>query len=368
MLLLVFLLLVRYALGLFSIRNFIPGKLIRVTGNPINIHQDITKCIFKIDRFIVTLETNCARISNTEIRVIGTIGKDVINGINGNLVLQDAKLEVNASKSNFLIPISDEEGSLNNFREFLVLIFKKFVPEPEAGLLAGIVLGYKKDIGQEFYRQMITSGSIHIAVASGYNILLVGGLILSFSFWFCKRRVAVLIAIISMIFYSLLAGGDPPVVRAVWMAAFLYIGKALGRGNLTVWILTLTAWLMLMIEPSLISSASFQLSLAASYGLMMVEPWLSGILIKKIDARAVGVISKSGFLTTISTMIMTMPILWWHFGRMSLIGILSNSLILPFVPIVMLLGSGIIILPWVFAIPAYVFSHWIVMVIRFFGN
>jgi predicted membrane metal-binding protein len=57
-------------------------------------------------------------------------------------------------------------------------------------LVAGILLGYKKDIGHIFYEQMINSGTVHIAVASGYNIMLVGGTILSVCFWIMNRKKA----------------------------------------------------------------------------------------------------------------------------------------------------------------------------------
>jgi competence protein ComEC len=186
-------------------------------------------------------------------------------------------------------------------------------------------------------------------------------------FWIFKRNIATLVSITAMTFYAVLAGGDPPVVRAVWMAGFLYLGQLIGRGSVSVWILSLTSWLMLMIDPSLIFSVSFQLSVAASYGLMVVEPWMSSKLNKLMGDGLIGLCAKTGLLTTISTMMMTMPVLWWHFGRMSLIGVLSNSLILPIVPVVMIFGAGMLVLPQVFWLPAYVFVHWIVLVIKFFG-
>lgn len=357
----------RCVLGLVSTKDFVPGRKIRVTGYPINIHRDITNCIAKIDRFIFSVEDNCAKFYNSKLTVVGSLNKTLIDGINGDLWLRDAKLEV-LDKAVVTTELrSVGKGSLTYFREFLVSRFRKFVPDPESGLLSGIVLGYKNDIGRKFYEEMIGSGTVHIVVASGYNILLVGSTVLSMSFWFWRRSQAIYAAILFMIFYALLSGGDPPVVRAVWMASFLYIGQAIGRGNISYWILILTAWVMIMIEPSLITSASFQLSVAASYGLLTVDPWLSSRIKKSYGSSLADFLGKTSVLTTFSTMIVTMPIIWWHFGRMSVIGILSNSLILPFVPIVMMLGVGALVLPWVFAVPAYVFAHWIVSIIRFFG-
>ena len=170
-----------------------------------------------------------------------------------------------------------------------------------------------------------------------------------------------------MVFYALLAGGDPPVVRAVYMAGLMYLGQSLGRGTKSGWVLTLTAWVMLMIDPVLLSSASFQLSVAASYGLMVVEPWLSKKLVAVVGDGLINFAGSIGLTTTVSTMLLTMPIIWWHFGRMSLVSIVSNILILPFVPPMMMFGAGMLLFPGIFSLPVYALSHWIVLMIRFFG-
>jgi hypothetical protein len=53
---------------------------------------------------------------------------------------------------------------------------------------------------------------------------------------------------------------------------------------------------------------------------------------------------------------------------MSWIGVVSNILILPFVPILMIVGAGMQVLPQIFSWPSYVVAHWMVVVIRFFGS
>jgi competence protein ComEC len=124
---------------------------------------------------------------------------------------------------------------------------------------------------------------------------------------------------------------------------------------------------MILIEPLLLVDASFQLSMAASIGLMVVEPTMVKFLSLGHE-KLTEILSGTGLLTSISTMILTGPIIWWHFGRMSLIGIVSNVLILPLVPILMITGILMQVLPWVFAWPTYVVAHWMVVVIRFFGS
>jgi len=124
---------------------------------------------------------------------------------------------------------------------------------------------------------------------------------------------------------------------------------------------------MLVFEPLLLIDVSFQLSMAASVGLLIIEPWLRKTF-SKTDERLADVLGGSGVLTSVSTMLVTLPIIWWHFGRMSLIGVLSNTLILPLIPALMIFGAAMQILPGVFYIPTYAIAHWIVGVIRFFGS
>jgi competence protein ComEC len=252
-------------------------------------------------------------------------------------------------------------------REKIVNVYRVSLPEPESSLVAGIVLGYKKDIGREFYDQMVKSGTIHIAVASGYNIMLVGGTVLSLCFWVTRRRRASLVAILAMLFYAAEAGGEPPVVRAVIMAGVVFLAAVVGRKALSWWVLLVTGWVMVVIEPLLLVSVSFQLSMAASVGLMVVEP-VTKKLLRNGHEKLADILGGSGILTSFSTMAMTAPIIWWNFGRMSWIGVVSNILILPFVPILMIVGAGMQVLPQIFSWPSYVVAHWMVVVIRFFGS
>jgi len=365
---LLILLVLRCVLGYVYTLRFDTDRQISIKGKVINIYLNDMECIMELKGFKINSGKICAATAGDRVRVIGTLERKVIDSFGGELWLVSKQIDILERTQVSKDSRTKKRELVDNFREDMVNIYKKFVPEPEAGLVAGIVLGYKKDIGQELYEQMIKSGSVHIAVASGYNILLVGGVIMSLSFWIMKRSGALLVAISGMIVYGLLAGGDPPVVRAIWMASFMYFGQLLGRGNISSWILLLTVWAMLMIDPTLIESVSFQLSVAASFGLMVVEPWLTKKLTLVGGREIPEILGKVGLTTTLSTTLVTMPILWWHFGRLTLIGILSNILILPFVPPLMLFGAGMIIFPWLFSWPAYALAHYLVLVIRFFGS
>lgn len=359
-------LLIRFSLGYIESFKYGQNLRIRVTGNIDNIYQTGTKCVMTVGRFWLDYRKECPFSRKTKVVIVGSVKSGVIDRFLGRLWLANAELEVLPSD---IMTINSTEFFpvlINGVRENLLKAYRRSLPVPESGLVAGIVLGYKKDIGQEMYDLMVKSGTIHIAVASGYNIMLVGGTVLSFCFWFWRRKWASMVAIVAMLFYAVEAGGEPPVLRAVIMAGAVFGAALVGRKVIGWWILLVTGWVMILIEPLLLVNVSFQLSMAASVGLMVIEPAITKLLNKNHE-RLVEVLSGSGILTSVSTMVMTAPIIWWQFGRMSLIGVVSNILILPLVPLLMIFGAAMQVIPWVFSYPTYVIAHWMVEVIHFFG-
>jgi ComEC/Rec2-related protein len=356
----------RFSLGWFESRKYEDQALIKITGNIDNIYRNNTECIMTVGRFWIDSRSNCTFSRGDNVQVIGTIKGRVIDRFIGRLWLDNAELVETTDVSLGGKFESGFSTFLKSFREKMMQVYRTRLSEPESGLVAGIILGNKKDIGSKMYEQMVRSGTIHIAVASGYNIMLVGGTVLSICFFLIKRKRASLVAVLMMILYAMVAGGEPPVIRAVIMAGVVFWAAVLGRGTVSWWVLLVTGWLMILLDPLILVSVSFQLSMAASVGLMIVEPAIQNIL-RKNHEKLSEILSGSGILSSISTMVMTTPIIWWNFARLSWIGVVSNILILPLVPILMIFGAGMQVLPWLFSIPTYVVAHWMVEVIRFFG-
>jgi hypothetical protein len=238
--LLITILFFRFILGWIESGQYKQNSLIRVTGKINNVYQKDTECVIVVGRFWINSRNGCLFSRLSQVQIVGRVYGGVIDRFLGRLWLTNGEIsvladsfEANYSEAGILSPV-------NTVREKIVRVYRKYLPEPESGLVAGIVLGYKKDIGQELYDLMIKSGSIHIAVASGYNIMLVGGTVLSICFWFLKRRWASLVAVLAMIFYAVEAGGEPPVIRAVIMAGVVFLAAIVGRRAISWWILLVT--------------------------------------------------------------------------------------------------------------------------------
>ena len=265
-------------------------------------------------------------------------------------------------------------GGIEGWRMKLVGVAARNLPEPESALVLGVVLGYKSSLSREFYQSLINSGSVHMVVASGYNIMVVAGLALSGFLFFVSRGWASVLAIGVMIFYVILTGGEISVVRAALMGSMVFVGAVLGRGAKAWWSLTLAAWLLLMVDPSIIGSISFQLSVAATFGVTVLAPYFKKRLAES-GASLAGLVEKLDLTTSFSALILTWPIIWFHFGRGSLISLVSNAVILPLVPLLMafgglmlaggsLFGPIAVIISW----PTYALAHLVVILVRLFGG
>ena len=364
---LIFLLLIKVFLNIYLCLKFDNGDVLELKGKVVNTAQNRSNCIVFIDKYYFKSEASCSFSQSDKIKVIGRYDRRLIDMIYGKIYLSDAVIDTDKNIANIDTTSINRKSYFVRIRENIANIYYRYLPNREAALVAGIVLGDKEGIKGSFYNEMVNSGTIHIAVASGYNLMLVGGTVMSILFWVMKRKMATAVSILFMVGYTLMAGAEPPVTRALIMASMVFIGQSMGRRQSSWWALLLTGWVMVMFDLSLIGSVSFQLSIMASIGLMIVEPWMKR-RIDTLNSRLLYLFSEIGVTTTLATMITTTPVIWWHFGRFSATALISNTLILPMVPVLMILGVFMIPLGGVMSVPLYLVSHLMVMMIGFFGK
>ncbi|OGY30503.1 MAG: hypothetical protein A3F35_01350 [Candidatus Woykebacteria bacterium RIFCSPHIGHO2_12_FULL_45_10] len=205
----------------------------------------------------------------------------------------------------------------NNLRSKTQELF----PEPEAGLILGIVLGDKSDLDSQLEKDLKTTGTIHVAVVSGFNISLVGGALLALA-KFIKRRRAVLLSLVAIVLYSLLSGFTPPTMRALIMCASVYLGTLTGRVVYPLYTLVAAALILYLLDPGVLFDIGFQLSFLATGGIML----FSQALQDKIPSfmKLFG----ADLSTSLAAQLLVTPILFYNFGRVSLVSPIANALTL----------------------------------------
>lgn len=261
--------------------------------------------------------------------------------------------------------LSDLVKKFISFRKNLAQPILKNLTYPEADLLTGIVLGRQEKLDKKFFRQLQKSGTLHIIVASGYNLTVVGQKPAEYLGFLVGFYPGIILGIVLIWVYIGIAGFQVPVVRAGVMLTFLMLAKLVGRKADQMRVLVFSIWLMLMLKPDLLINISFQLSVAALLGLVLGrkiftsedKSWLSQILTE-----------------TISAQLLVMPLLIFHFRKISLLAPISNAFIVPLIPILMFLGILAIAISWLSSLSkivlffTYPLLWWMVMVIKFFAN
>jgi competence protein ComEC len=204
----------------------------------------------------------------------------------------------------------------------------------EASLVAGMLLGAKESFSPGFYNQLQQSGLLHLVAASGYNISIVVGFVGGFVGLLLKSRLIKLITVISFVLlYVIVAGTQPSVVRAGTMGVLGFFASTAGSARSSKRIFTLIALLMLLVRPSWLWDIGYQLSVAATAGLLWIEPRLGSVLRLTDRVRELS--------TSLAASIATLPVLISRLGweRVSWAGVLVNVPAALLVAPVMLVGA-----------------------------
>ncbi len=160
------------------------------------------------------------------------------------------------------------------------------------------------------------------------------------------RRWGAVVSASGIIFYTLLVGANPAVVRAAFLGLLTLLGHQLGRRQVGLNSLALVAAVMAVFNPTILWDVSFQLSFAATLGIMLyAEPLASGFIsfitrfTSQENARRMAGPVGEFFLLTLAAQITTLPLMVYYFKRISLSALVANPLILPAQPPLMVLGG-----------------------------
>lgn len=212
----------------------------------------------------------------------------------------------------------------------------QFLPSPQAELLSGVLLGQNKTLPAILRLNLRDTSTLHIVVASGQNLSLVAGFFLSLA-GLVKRRQAILFSLLAVSLYTLLTGVQVPVLRAAIMFSLSSLAQVFGRQRDGWWVLTLTAGLMLLINPKWITDLSFQLSFLATFGVVVVAP----VLLNYLDK--IPIIGQD-LAVTLAAQLMVTPIIAQSFHQISFVSLVTNVLVLWTIPFMMIGGTVMLVL------------------------
>ncbi|MYE26542.1 MAG: DUF4131 domain-containing protein, partial [Chloroflexi bacterium] len=294
-------------------------------------------------------------------------------------IMQNAGLEV--VDSGYGSPLI---ASLLKLRTVVQRSIASALPEPQAGLLTGILLGDEDGISRKLKDDFSRVGASHVVAISGFNMVIVSGIVVRvMSTLFRRNRAVVTLNALSVIaVYALFVGASPGILRAALMSGLLVVGSQLNRKTFVPTSLAFATLLLSLGDPSVLLDIGFQHSLLAVLGLSLFADPLSArfrrLLDRLLPIRAASVVHSflnEPLIVSIAAQITTLPLIILYFGRLSLVALPVNILIVPVQTAVLLLGmTASVVYAFMPAIGTLiywadlVFVSWTIAVVRAFAD
>ena len=210
-----------------------------------------------------------------------------------------------------------------------------------APLVQALVLGDKEYIPRSLRDRFAAVGIAHILVVSGFHV----GILAAFILWIARlsgagRLSAALVSLAVLLFYAVICGGRPSVVRAAFMAAVILMAYPLARRTRLLNTILAAFTVLLFFSPDWLFDIGFQLSFAAVFGIAILFPLLnsklrelSGIFRNNYIAYPLGII-----LVSLAAQLAVSPLVAHYFGTLSLVSPLSNLIATPIAAVAVPLG------------------------------
>ena len=234
---------------------------------------------------------------------------------------------------------------LHQIRVSISRVLETRLPEPEAGLARGLLLGGNDELPKVVAQDFRTVGLSHIVAVSGYNISVLSGIFFLIGIgvgWYRKR--AVWIALFGTVLFVFLVGAPASAVRAMLMACTGFAALLVSRPTQALPLLFFVAALMLFHNPLLLRyDIGFQLSFMATFAILISATWRERFSIR---AWFFGSILEGAIITSTVLLFVT-PITVFQFGTLSPYALLANILALVLTPLAFFFSGMTILFGWI---------------------
>lgn len=245
-------------------------------------------------------------------------------------------------------------------RQSITRTVNKFLPENEAALLKGIIIGDRTGFSEKMTENFSRSGLSHLVAVSGMHVaILLTGITYLLGLFNINKYLSKVISIIFIILFIFITGCTPSVLRASIMAIIFLLSYLVNREADAYTSLFFSALAILLYNPIILFDIGFQLSFCATLSLFLFyKPIYSklGVLPKWIREVAAA---------SIAAQIGTVIIVAYHFNGVSLISIVSNLIVVPFTSIVLISGVILYVLGSINAVAGYIIAGFSYVLLKF---
>jgi competence protein ComEC len=299
--------------------------LVRWSGRAAAIHESV---------WLSGRDEPPAAVRGDRLRVTGTVAVPEDEGFGQFLLRRGIAAEVSVSEARRLGPAAFAPIRwAQAVRELVGRSIVASFPPREAGLLLGLAVGDDSRLDPIVERDFRASGLSHLLVVSGGNVAMVLAPVLALGAALrLSRWPRFALGVGTTAFFVVLTGAEPSVMRAGVMAGLALVGLLLGRPRSSASILSAAVAGLLALDPTLVWSVGFQLSVAATGGMIaLATPIAERVrFLPKPVAMALG--------ATLAAQIGVTPVLLFYFHEVPLSTVLANVFAFPAVAPALLLG------------------------------
>lgn len=277
-------------------------------------------------------------------RLKGSVAAEPGSTFQGNYRIHVSEDSYNAGYGSFLYAYQQDKlvayqgepvwfDRIAVLRREIKLILKNTFPEDTDPFAKALLLGDTSDLSYKVDTDLKVSGVRHVVAVSGLHISILFGLVSMMTFR--KRFLTALLGFPLLFFFAALTGFSPSVSRSCLMFSLVLMAKLSDREYDGPTALGFAALVMLALNPYVMTTVGFQLSVASVTGIYLFTPgiimWLRSFFgafkRKTLRGRLIRWSTTSVGLT-LGAMVLTTPLCAYYFGMVSLVGVVTNLLAL----------------------------------------
>ncbi|HSX30974.1 MAG TPA: ComEC/Rec2 family competence protein [Candidatus Saccharimonadales bacterium] len=277
------------------------------------------------------------------VRVPGTVK---VSGFGETMVYRGDQLEVsgklyptrgaNQATVSFaqLRKLGASPSTMDTVRRGFAAGMQSALPEPLASFGLGLLVGQRNTLPAALTQALLMVGLTHIIAVSGYNLTI----LLQAARRLLGERSKLLSTIAALVLigsFLLIAGTSASIVRAAVISVLTLSAWYYGRNVRPLLLILLAAAGTACANPVYVwADISWYLSFLAFFGILLIAPLLIHALYGDKQPHLLVQIA----IESLCAEIMTMPLVLYIFGQVSLVSLLANLLVVALIPLAMLLS------------------------------
>ena len=211
--------------------------------------------------------------------------------------------------------------------QYIQSIIYSLYPQSTENIVIGLLLGETKGISKELKKAYTMAGTAHILSVSGFHAGIIAfGLTLVLGF-INKGWIRFIVFTVCVSIFLLITGMDPPAIRAGIMSFMSMSIQLSGRKQYSINTLSAVIIVMLILDPSLLHSAGFFMSICAMIGLLIFSPSIKKQIIELGLQKFLPPWMIDAISVSFSASIIMAPIIGYYFESISIISPIANILL-----------------------------------------